>query len=72
MRVVCAAFFPLTTVSDGTEQGVAKGLCWPKISEGLTRDESLHDEGTTDVCTTPESSCKQQHVLENGFKKYVR
>lgn len=50
-RVVCDAFFPLTTVSDGTELGVTKGLwlCWPKISEGLIRDESLDGEGTTDV-----------------------
>lgn len=35
MRVVCAALFPLTTVSVGTVLGVAKGSCFPKISEGL-------------------------------------
>lgn len=57
--VVWARFFPLTPVSDVTELGVAKGLCWPKISEGLINDESLEGEGKTDVWTTPESSWRQ-------------
>ena len=64
-------FWPIfvKTVETGIDprlQGVAKGLYWPKISEGLIRDESLHGEGTTDVCTTLESSWKQQQ--ENTLK----
>ena len=38
----------METGIDPRLQGVAKGLCWSKISEGLIRDESLHGEGTTE------------------------
>ena len=51
----CATLFPLTTVSGGTVLGVAKGLFWPKISEGLIRDESSDGDATV-VWTMPESS----------------
>ena len=56
MKILTEFRKTVETGMDPRLQGVAKRLCWTKISEGLIRDESLHGEGTTDVCTTFESS----------------
>lgn len=47
--VVWVRFFLFILVLDIIELGVAKGLCWLKILEGLINDEFLEGEGKIDV-----------------------